>query len=109
MVYWVDDERHPAFFLPEKYFTSEDIDRVIWIKSYDILVWYVDNFGMPDEIHLDHDLGEGKNGLDCAKFIVERCERDGCKLPVYFCHSSNPSGKKNILSYLSSYEKSCEM
>ena len=30
-------------------------------------------------------------------------------IPAYTCHSSNPVGRENIMSYINSYKKSLEL
>ena len=85
-------------------------DDVIWIKDYSTFAWYLYHMGVPDEIHFDHDLGDGESGFDCAKLLVQYCEDYGESLPEHYsCHSSNPSGHDNIISYLDSYKKSKEI
>lgn len=44
-------------------------------------------------------------GYDCAKWLVDLCMDRGLKLPEYLCHSQNPAGKLNILTYLDNYRK----
>lgn len=46
-----------------------------------------------------------KTGHDCAKWLVEYCIDNKVALPKFICHSMNPVGKVNILSYLENYEK----
>ena len=63
------------------------------------------NFGMPDVLYLDHDLGDGKNGKDCANFIVDYCLDKGEPLPEYHSQSQNPVGRENIIKLFESYNK----
>ena len=109
IVYWIDDERNPEWFFPEEVF---DEYLVIWIKNYSMFEFYLKHLGVPYAIHFDHDLGKAdvRTGLDCAKLLVQYC-MDNCEnLPErYACHSSNPSGRENILSVLNSYKKSLEL
>ncbi len=65
------------------------------------------NFGCPEEMSLDHDLGEIETGMDFIKWLVEYdMEKDiifkGMK---FICHSANPEGSKNIRSYYNNYIK----
>jgi hypothetical protein len=75
---------------------------------------------LPDLISFDHDLAdihydpdtwkEGfkyqeKTGYDCAKWLVNFCIDKKEKLPLFMCHSANPGGKKNILTYLTNFKK----
>lgn len=102
-VYWVDDTRNP-----EDYFTPDELDyyyNVFWLKDFDMFKFYIEHLDMPDIVYLDHDLGEGKNGYDCVKFLVEFCDENSLDLPVVKTQSANPVGVKNILSYVESYRK----
>ena len=80
----------------------------IWAKDYGSFVEYVKTEGKHisfTHISFDHDLGEGKSGYDCAKFLVEWCIENGYKVPSYEIHSANPVGRENIKSIFDSYEK----
>lgn len=102
-VYWVDDTRDP-----EDYFTPDELDyyyKVFWLKDFDMFKFYIEHLDMPDIVYLDHDLGEGKNGYDCVKFLVEFCDENSLGLPDVKTQSANPVGVKNILSYVESYRK----
>ena len=80
----------------------------IVVKSYDEFVDLVRmrGSGISDSfISFDHDLGEGKNGYDCAKFLVEWCIEHGYEVPQYDIHSANPVGRKNIESIFETYKK----
>lgn len=79
--------------------------------------------GLPKFVCYDHDLsdchyGHGLNndeipygeykertGYDCAKWLVAYCFDRNIKHPPYVVHSKNPIGKKNIESYINSYNK----
>ena len=100
-VYWIDDERDP-----EDYLSEGEYKDTLWLKDYDSFKRALYEFGLPKMICFDHDLGCGKTGYDCAKLLVEYCMECNCDLPKYYCHSSNPSGRMNIISYLDSYVKS---
>ena len=105
LVYWIDDERNPEWFFTEEFFKEF---TVIWIKDYIMFEFYLKHLGVPYEIHFDHDLGnaEEHTGLDCAKLLVKYCIDNNELLPSkYACHSSNPAGHDNIMSYLNSYRK----
>ncbi len=61
--------------------------------------------GLPRLISFDYDLDRHNlpvthlpygNGLDCAKWLIDYCERNEKKFPDYVIHSSNPEGKKAI-------------
>ena len=98
---WLDDFRVPDF--PDLY--KHD---VAWEKDYDSFVDRVKVMGKYISdcfIHFDHDLGEGKNGYDCAKFLIDWCLEHDYEVPDYDIHSANPVGRKNIESVFESYWK----
>ena len=99
IIYWLDDERDPKVFLPER----KRSDTVIWIKDYKTFKNRIIEYLLPDVIWFDHDLGEGKTGKDCADFLVDYCLDCGQPLPEYHSQSQNPVGKENIIKLLDSY------
>jgi hypothetical protein len=100
-IYWIDDERDPKTHLPNR---KKD-DTVLWFKDYKTFVKHVIDFGLPDAVWFDHDLGNGKNGMDCASFMVDYCLDKGIPLPECGCQSQNPVGKENITKLIESYNK----
>ena len=73
--------------------TPAGFDRVY---DYEGFTEYILQQGLPDFISFDHDLGEGKSGYDCAKFLIDYCLENSLSLPRYAVHSQNPVGRKNI-------------
>ena len=57
-------------FLDDLRPTPEDFQRVY---TYDEFLAFVTLHGIPAYISFDHDLGPGKTGYDCAKFLVDYC------------------------------------
>ena len=119
IVFWVDDERDPFSKEWNQVATNKEYihgkPMIIWAKSYHEFVRYMDiatnNGGsvwFPSLVCFDHDLGSEETGLDCAKYLVNACMEHNIDLPHYSCHSSNPAGRENILSYLNSYIKSLQ-
>lgn len=118
-VFWVDDERDPFSDVWHPVATNKKFihgePMIVWFKSYKEFVAWV-NMVVTDEgrrwyptlVCFDHDLGTEKTGLDCAKYLVNACMEHNLELPHYTCHSSNPAGRENILSYLNSYIKSLQ-
>lgn len=102
--------------------------EVFWVRNHFEFTQHIITIGLPDIISFDHDLAESHynplmykgvheynklyktfiepTGYDCAKWLVDYCIDFGKKLPEYNCHSQNPAGKQNILSYLNNYKKS---
>lgn len=117
LVIWIDDMRYPLekqwwdiIMTSKKYVGKEPI--VAWVKTYDEFVNWLNTsihdkeVLFPTLVCFDHDLGEEKTGFDCAKYLVNFCMEHNIELPRCTCHSSNPVGKENILSYIESYKKS---
>ncbi|SUX46059.1 cyclic-phosphate processing receiver domain-containing protein [Chryseobacterium indoltheticum] len=77
----------------------------ILVTSYDEFVNFIIHCEWPTFISFDHDLGLGKTGYDCAKFLVEYCIEKQLNLPKFFVHSQNPVGKLNIESLLKNFQK----
>lgn len=114
---WLDDIRNPnetnldgikhwLVFSP-----IQEPYEVIWVKSYNEFVDWIERNGMPDGICFDHDLADisynpnnqkssfvyhEKTGFDCAKWLVEHCMDNNCVLPLWNVQSANPVGKENI-------------
>ena len=100
---WVDDIRDPHKWLNN---TLQDSSNIIWVKDYKEFVEYIINNGLPDSISFDHDLGLGKSGYDCAKYLVDYALDNNIKrLPKCACHSANPVGHDNILGIINSFNK----
>jgi len=89
-------------FLDDLRCTPPNFDRVF---DYDGIVKYISQNGLPHFISFDHDLGEGKTGFDCAKFLVEYCLDHNISKINFKVHSQNPVGKQNIESLLNNFNK----
>ena len=104
---FLDDVRE----VDQVYLTS-DIDRFKVARSYDEAVSLVREYGCPEFISFDHDLGWNveKTGKNFANWLVyQDMEADGKFFPENFSykiHSANPVGAENIQKYLESYLKS---
>ncbi len=130
-IIWIDDMRDPnqtvrfgtgtnsrlmvrfMTVLPQDLYkrSLEEDTEIVWCRNYDEFVdeiyHSVDRFDENETfVCFDHDLGEEKTGLDCAKFLVDYVIEKNDVLPGYEVHSSNLVGKENIISYLESYKKS---
>lgn len=124
---WLDDIRNP---FENDWLAFSPIEQpfdVVWVKSYNEFVDYIQKNGLPDGICFDHDLGfdikqsmreqgvskrksrklyrdlKEKNGYDCAKWLVNYCIDRDLNLPKYNIQSANPVGKVNIDGLLKSF------
>lgn len=127
---WLDDARNPfetdwLNFSP----IGKQVD-VFWVKTYDEFTKWITLNGLPDAICFDHDLGykidpncenvefykgeissfclstyidDEKTGYDCAKWLVDYCEKNNKNIPIYNIQSANPIGKENIDELLKNY------
>ena len=108
IILFIDDKRKASSFIDMR----NNIVRQVSTYN-DFMVELQDMFylyGKIDEIWFDHDLGDKiGNGYDCAKYLVDFCEKNGMKFPDYHIQSANPVGRANIDSYLKSYLKSLSL
>ena len=105
-VIWLDDEREPYNFLYEDLgYKEKDITIC---KNYSQFVKTIEQEGLPEFICFDHDLGEEKTGYDCAKFLVDYCQKNKLKLPDWYIQSANIVSKMNIAGLLKNYKKEIE-
>lgn len=131
---WLDDKRSPFekdwIDWLDKYGPIKPPYLVIWVKSYSEFCEWIKANGLFSACSLDHDLGDDiarekvkngmskkqarrekrgtKNGMDCAKFLVEYCMDNNLKLPPYSIQSANTCGRENIDGLLKSYLKNVE-
>ena len=108
---WLDDIRNPYMkylwlinWAPEYEYNQDGNHEIIWVKSYTEFCDWISLTGIPDKIGFDHDLGAGKSGMDCAKWLVDYCIDTGSELPEWFVQSSNPAGKENIDGLLNNFK-----
>lgn len=115
---WLDDERDPRSEawddVHDKMSTWIDlhcpmkVERVVWVKNFDEFTNWIWHNKFPDVVCFDHDLGEEKTGYDVAKWLCDYCQMNFKPLPKFACHSMNPVGKQNILTYLNNFKKHVE-
>lgn len=121
---FLDDERFPQDV------TWVNLPKHNWtiVRNYADFVRTIENKGLPAEIAFDHDLGhehyqayhvasrpgngvidynsfKEKTGLDCAKWLIEYCNKNNLPFPKFYVHSMNPIGKQNIISAVNSYKR----
>lgn len=114
---FLDDIRYPKDAYA--YTKQEIFQRKDWHIAQDyqeFVDWILEN-GLPEMISFDHDLADRhylnpdredfdeKTGYDCAKWLIEYCMDYNLELPLYYCHSMNPVGKRNIESLLNNFKK----
>lgn len=115
---FLDDERSPINAYEYTKYVPFISKKWNIVRSYDEFTQYITKNGLPYFISFDHDLGyisqdywdinlssKEKNGMDCAKYIIEYCIDNNLDLPEYYVHSMNPVGKRNIINILSNFSK----
>lgn len=106
-ILFLDDERD-AEITVNRYLDDEELypnKEITQVYNYDQFIDWIEKNGIPDWIFFDHDLGEEKTGMDCAKWLVEKLRKEKKKTPNYFIQSANPCGSANINSLLKCYNK----
>jgi hypothetical protein len=99
MKLWVDDDARTPGMEPFRYPPSAG-----WVIAVSVqeAILAVQAYGYPEELGLDHDLGEET----VMKFLTWLFENfPNHKPPTYSIHSKNPWGCENIEAYLSSWLK----
>lgn len=115
---WLDDYRDPK---EDKWLVFSPIPDpydIVWVKSYNEFVSWINENGLPTGICFDHDLADQhyapetdnykyteKTGMDCAKWLIDHCIDNNKELPKFASQSANPSGRENILALLNNYKK----
>ena len=107
-VLWLDDIRNPFESRWDKYISDHINGSVLveWVKSYGEFVRKITTDSLPDYIFFDHDLGTGKSGMGCMKFLVSYIQDndlDPNDVTVLF-QTSNPVGRENMESLYNSYK-----
>lgn len=123
-ILWLDDVRNPQQYLAKKptsntlirnqdfynrLFSKYDVDFV-WVHNFDEFTSYIMKNGLPQFVSFDHDLGKGlQKGYDCAKWLISYCKQVGKKLPMFFVHSANPNGQREINGLLNNGLTECRI
>jgi hypothetical protein len=78
-----------------------------WVvaRSYEDFKTVLREKGAPDLVAFDHDLGEFRTGVDCAKFLIDMDLFSWEKQwnGIFQIHSDNPIGVQNIKFDLECY------
>lgn len=94
---FLDDERFPS---------NSDLRDYKIVRNYKDFCELISTLGLPDFISFDHDLGEGKTGHDCTKYLIEYCLDNKLKPNFeFYVHSQNPVGKQNIYNLINDFQK----
>lgn len=103
---WIDDQCWDKD-LPERHAPS----GFVALDSVKSAQEWVEKFGMPEFLDLDHDLGEidGRPStvMEFLNWLFNRFPES--KPPAFSVHSQNPVGKENITSFLKSWKRAAEM
>ncbi len=78
------------------------------VRDYASFCSVIFQFGFPNYISFDHDLGQEKTGYDCAKVLQLIIEQEKMAIPKDFdfnVHSANPIGAKNIECFMNNLIK----
>jgi len=78
---------------------------VIWIHNYAEFEQYIIANGLPDGICFDYDLGEGKTGFDCARFLTRYCMNYTLPLPNYAFQAKDAREIVSMEILLQRYER----
>lgn len=84
---FIDDERWPS-----------KPDSII-VRSVQQAIDAIEQYGMPEFISFDHDLGEGGESVEFVKWLKEKVLDNMLYFPKdfsYTIHSQNPIGEKNL-------------
>ena len=110
---WLDDLRNPHS--SEKRFLHPLTNSFIWARDIEQAIYFVKTLGIPEYMALDHDLGineietREKNSIvykETGMQFLKWLEENMVGPPPKWCvHSDNPEGKKNMESFLKSWEK----
>lgn len=98
---FLDDERFPEQVtwvdLPKHKYTI--------VRNYNEFIRTVETNGLPVFVSFDNDLGEQKEGYDCAKWLVNYCLDNSLNFPTYTVHSKNPIASERISSIIENYKR----
>lgn len=107
----VDKIRHPRIYYPligaqAILDIANASDEVIKFTTVEGAIDYMEREGCPSFISFDNDLQRDLEGIDLAKWLVEKDLDNPGFIPhdfQFFVHSQNIAAKKAIYSYLGQY------
>lgn len=77
-------------------------------RSTNQAIKIINEFGWPEFMSLDHDLGGEDTTMVFLKRLVNEIWTDQ-PIPEYLIHSANPVGSDNIRSFMQSWKKSVNL
>ena|ERR1035437_2698924 len=114
-----------------------ELPLVTWVivRNYNDFVRTIERDGLPQSVSWDHDLSDEhykeyawahddknlkkgqfqydkmkeRTGYDCAEWLANYCVDKQLNIPIYYVHTLNPIGAKNIISILESARKAIEL
>lgn len=93
---WIDDLKIPRV---------PNVDYLVcWARDIDQAVYYIETFGMPSKLYLDHDLGDHATIMIFLKWLEPQYEEP----PPYEVISNNPVGRENIIAFMESWKRSAQ-
>lgn len=102
--------RHPRYYYPligaESILKIADASEVVKFTTVEGAQDYINKHGCPDFISFDNDLQRELEGLDLAKWIIEKDLDNPGFIPEdfnFFVHSQNIIAKEKIYSRLGQY------
>lgn len=112
---WLDDVRDPFdtksnWIRKTTLYNVDPTDiEIVWVKDYRQFESFIrsatTNNQWPTIICFDHDLGDGPDGMECVKLLIDICQDTGLPLPTYFSQSSNYPGRVRMISLLEQFQK----
>ena len=91
---FIDDERYPI--TPDWFIARNSYDAIYAVKNY----------GFPNEIAFDHDLGGQDTSMVFLVWLSNYMLDNGLEFPKdfkYSIHSQNPIGTKNIEMFMENF------
>lgn len=101
---WLDNAKNPYDVNNLDYSPIGKNVTVVWVHNYSEFERYILANGLPEGICFDYDLGEEKNGFDCARFITRYCMNYALPLPKYAFQSDDKSGQMAMELIFERYE-----
>ena len=85
---------------------ESEYDTQEWtiVRSFEDFCNVIKTKGLPVLVSFDYDLGDSKDGLDCAMFLKDYCKEQNLKIPEYLVHSKWPGIRGNFYEILDSQE-----